>query len=191
MGQRLHAAPILRGSGLAQRCAGLRQVRLHLSDRLLGRRQVDPPPGRALRGDRSLLHGRDCLCFGLLGTLLRLLPGSQERGIIPLVHDETPVAQLPYLGRQPVHQVAVVRNQQDRPIKVLQRFLQRLLCGQVEMIGRLVEQHQVRLFQREDRQGQAAALAAAQRADRLEHIVSLKEIARQDIACLRRQHPLV
>ena len=53
----------------------------------------------------------------------------------------------------------VVRHQQQGPVILLQRLLQLLYRGQVEMIGGLIEDEQVRLGADEQREIGAGALA--------------------------------
>ena len=47
---------------------------------------------------------------------------------------------LPDLSRQRVHQITVMRDQQDRPLIGVQHGLQDFLCRNIEVIGWFVEQ---------------------------------------------------
>ena len=67
---------------------------------------------------------------------------------------------------------------QDGALKVLQHGLQRFLGRDVQMVGRLVEQQEVRVFQRQQGQRQPSALTAAQQMDRLIDILAAEEILR-------------
>jgi hypothetical protein len=60
-----------------------------------------------------------------------------------------------------------VRDREDRALVGLQALLQRLGAGQVEVIGRLVEQQQRRAGQLEQQDLQSGLLAAGQGAERL------------------------
>ena len=65
-------------------------------------------------------------------------------------------------------QVAVVRHDDHRTAEVLQGHCQRLAHFEVEMIGGLVQQQQVRPLVHQHRQHQAGFLATGKRADRCE-----------------------
>src|SRR5690606_40961027 len=100
-------------------------------------------------------------------------------------------AQLTYLARQSVDQIAVVSHQQNRPVESLQGQLQHLLRGDIEVIRRFVEEQEIGLLQNQDRQRQPRSLAAAQRTDLAEYVVAAKEIASQVVARLADGHLLV
>ena len=84
------------------------------------------------------------------------------------------VFQIPDLRRQPVNQIAIMRNQQDGALEVFEHFLQHFLRGDVQMVGGFVQQQEVRPFQR-----QPSALAAAQHADLLENRLLAEQKLRQ------------
>ena len=67
---------------------------------------------------------------------------------------------------QPVEEVAVVADQQQRAFVVVQHVLQQVERVDVEIVGRLVEHEQVARLGERARQEQAVALAAGQGADR-------------------------
>ena len=81
-------------------------------------------------------------------------------------------------------QVAIVRDQHDRGFVVLQRHRQRLAHFQIEMVGRLVEQQQVRSQVTHECQHQACFFAAGERADGFEHAIAAEPKAAQEIAQL-------
>ena len=68
---------------------------------------------------------------------------------------------LPDLVGQALDQVAIMGNEQDRAVELLQDRLQDLLRRDVQMVGRLVEQQQIGTRRRQQGQSQTAAFAAA------------------------------
>ena len=76
-------------------------------------------------------------------------------------------------------------------MKFFEHFLQRFLRGDVQVVGRLVEQQEVGPLQRQDGQRQAGALAAAQGADRFEDVLAAEQVLRQVVARLLGVHFLV
>ena len=120
------------------------------------------------RDDRLL--ALDLLLLQLVGLHARLEP------LLALAHVARVVAvilldraheQLRHAGADVVHEVAVVRDDEDGAAIALQIALQPLGRLQVQVVGRLVEQQQVRTLQEQARQAQARALAAAERIGRL------------------------
>ena len=69
-----------------------------------------------------------------------------------------------------------------------QRVFQNLLRGDIQMVGRLIEDQEVRLREHQLRQGNTSAFAAAQIADALKDIVAGEEKCRQHISDLRVVH---
>ena len=67
---------------------------------------------------------------------------------------------------RPVEEVAVVADDQHRPVIIGDHFLQQVERFQIEIVGRLVEHQQVRCAREFARQQQPRPLAARQRADR-------------------------
>jgi hypothetical protein len=63
------------------------------------------------------------------------------------------------LAGQRVHEVAVVRHEDQGAAVVRERLEQHFLRVEVEVVRRLVEQQQVRRVQQHLREGQAVALA--------------------------------
>ena len=74
-----------------------------------------------------------------------------------------------------VEQRAVVGDQQQRALVALQRLLQRLAALEVQMVGGLVEDQDVRARVDEDRQRQPPPLAAAQPVERLLGLLAAEE----------------
>ena len=82
-----------------------------------------------------------------------------ERDAVAAVEFEDPAGDL-------VEEIAIVRHRDDGAGIVLQKALQPCHRFGVEMVGRLVEQQQVRALQQQAAQRDAAALAAGQGRDR-------------------------
>ena len=64
------------------------------------------------------------------------------------------------LGREPVDEVAIVLHQNQRAGEALERLQQHVLRVEVEVVGRFVEQQQVRRPEQHPRNGEAGPLAA-------------------------------
>ncbi len=92
---------------------------------------------------------------------------------------------LDHPGGQGVDEVAVVGDEDQRPLIAAQGVEQHLLGLQVEVVGRFVEEQQVGRAQQQDGQGQAVALAAGEDADLLVHVVAVKEEGAEQVAQLR------
>ena len=73
-----------------------------------------------------------------------------------------------------------MRDGQNRAVKVRQRRLQHLGGGDVEIVGRLVQQQQIGALQHQGRQLQAAALAAAERGHRQTQLFVVKLVFEQE-----------
>ena len=73
-----------------------------------------------------------------------------------------------------------MRDGQDRAVEVVERALQHLDRGDVEVVGRLVEDEEVRLGQHQPGDLEAALLAAAQLADRGEGVLVAEQEPLQD-----------
>src|SRR5690606_22664987 len=78
----------------------------------------------------------------------------------------------------------------DRPGEAPQHRLKDLLRGDVEVVGRLVEQQQVCAAQRELGERDTPALPTAQRGNGLEHVVPGEQERRKVVACLADGHVL-
>jgi len=68
-----------------------------------------------------------------------------------------------------------VADDQDRAGIVAEQLLQQVERLQIEIVGRLVEHHQVRRLRQRARQRQPAALAARQLADRRARLIRRKQ----------------
>ena len=88
------------------------------------------------------------------------------------------------LGGHLVQQVAVVRDQHHRAAELVERRFQRLAGGDVQVVGRLIEQQQFRLGPDPLGEQQSAALAAGQARDRLEDVLAAEAERREVIADL-------
>ena len=82
-------------------------------------------------------------------------------------------------------------DEQQRPVEGLHRLLDPLARGDVEVVGRLVENEEVHLVVHQHAEPQAALLAAGEHGNRLEHVLSAEVERRQTVArLLRRDVPL-
>ena len=95
------------------------------------------------------------------------------------------VAHFEHARGEVVDEVTVVRDKDHRAGEILQRVQQDILGAHVEVVGGLVEQHEVAGLEQHAGQRVAIALAAREHADLLEHIVAGKEKRTQD-ACAAR-----
>ena len=114
------------------------------------------------------------------GGLHMLLP-PQELLIRPRERLGAPVADLDDPCRQPLDEVAVVADEDQRAAVVHQRVEQHVLRVQIEVVGRLVEQQQVGRPQEHAGDGQPRALAAGQHTGLLVDVVARKQEAAQDV----------
>ncbi len=119
-------------------------------------------------GKRGLDGGRPVAAARPRRRGLRVVPGHEHR---------PPSPQIENAGRQPVDERPVVRDEDDRAGKILERLLQLLAGVEVEMIGRLVEEEQVVPLLHHDRERQPPLLAAREARDRREHLVAAKREA--------------
>ena len=86
--------------------------------------------------------------LGLAGELLvagRFLP--DVAAVVAGVADELPVFELHDGARHRVQEVAVVGDDQNSGLRVLYKAFQPLYRPEIQVVGRLVEQNQVRLLQ--------------------------------------------
>src|SRR5690606_36642108 len=74
-------------------------------------------------------------------------------------------------GGQPVDEVAVVANQDQRALVVGQQVLEQVESVHVEVVGRFVQHQQIGRGRQGAGQQQAVALAARQTADRLAQLL--------------------
>ena len=130
--------------------ARLRALRAHAGAHVfqLGAQEALPPP------------------FGLPGDLLAQGARLEVGGVIPRMRPCAAVGQLHDARGDVLEEVAIVRDEDHRAGEGAQEFLQPRDGRGVEMIGRLVEQQQVRLPGERAAERHAALLAARERADR-------------------------
>ena len=113
----------------------------------------------------------------LLDFLLLVFVGRQQLHFVGLALDEVfvVIAPVPVQLRLPdfddaadefIQEGPVMRNQQNRAGIILQIFLKPLQCAEVEMVGRLVEQEQVRLLHQQSGEIRAHHPSAAHRLGR-------------------------
>jgi hypothetical protein len=93
-----------------------------------------------------------------------------ERRRDPIVDDPQPLADR-------LEQSSVVADDEERGRRLRHERLDRLACGDVEMVGRLVEQEQVRRQDPEQCELEPGSFAARQRSDLLEHVVAPEQEA--------------
>ena len=78
--------------------------------------------------------------------------------------------------------VAIVRDEDDGAGEGVDGFEQDILGAQIEVVGRLVEQQEIRRADENLGQGVAIALAAREHAERLEDIIAGEEKAAEQAA---------
>src|SRR5262249_5043949 len=106
------------------------------------------------------------LRFGLLLFAQTLLFLLEPRRIVAFPRDALPTVELQNPSRDIVQKVSVVRDGDDRAFVFLQVLFQPTHGLGVQMVGRLIEQQYIGLFQQQAAQRHAAALAARQDLDR-------------------------
>ena len=111
-----------------------------------------------------------CSCCCSIGSLLRQLLQlalRDERRVIARIALEPALGKPDDSCREAIQQIAVMADQNDRPAELQQVFLQPFDRRQIQVIGRLVEQQQVRLADQQLGQRQPRPLSAGQRLDDL------------------------
>src|SRR6185312_8779662 len=150
----------------------------HLAARLglLGLLSGDVAPDEVL-GARDL--GRLPLVGGV-EPLVALLAVDDVAIVAARVDDHLAALDLDDVAAHRTQEVAIVRDEHERLGPLAQALFEVLGGFDVEVVGRLVEEQEVRLFEQHLGQLEAAALAARQRVDRaLEVGVGEAEILRQ------------
>src|SRR4051812_39884748 len=85
-------------------------------------------------------------------------------------------------------EVLVVRDEQDRSLELLQRDVQRVDRLEIEVVGRFVEDENVRLLQHDAAEQQARRLAARERLGRLEPFFTAEQhLAEKSVDVLARR----
>ena len=97
------------------------------------------------------------------GEPLFLLP--QERRVVARPRGQAAAIDLDDARRQPLQECPIVGHEHDRAGVLREKFLEPVDGVEVEMVGRLVEQQQIRLRDQRARQQHAAPPAARQRVD--------------------------
>ena len=123
--------------------------------------------------------------LGLGIFLARLTP--QELCVRPWIDDSLTMTDFDDLRREFLHEISIVRNEDQCSPVVLERLEQHVLRIEVEMVRRLVEQQRVRRPQQHARDREARTLAARQHAGFLVDVIAREEKAAQDVAD-RRDH---
>ncbi len=120
------------------------------------------------RRDRRHREGRE-VCLRIQEVLVA---ARVERGLA--------AADLDDLRGELVHEVAVVGDEDERAAVVLEGLEEDLLRVEVEVVGGLVEEEDVRGLQEHLGEGEAVALAAGEDGDLLVDVVPLEEEAAED-----------
>ncbi len=107
------------------------------------------------------------LGFGLLFLLQPILLLFEPRRVVALEGNAGAAIEFQNPARHVVEKIAVVRHGDDRALVLLQVLLQPLHGFGIEVIGRLVEQQNVRLLDHEAAEGHAALFTAGEHADLL------------------------
>ena len=68
-------------------------------------------------------------------------------------------AQFEHAVAQPAEEIAIVRDEEHRPIEILERLDQHVLGRQVEVIGRLVEHQKIGRIEQHPREHQSRLFA--------------------------------
>ena len=114
--------------------------------------------------------------LGLLRDVVIVIPGVEKRALVPdfqnAIHGN-------------VQKIAVVRDHHKGVGIIRQIIFQPVARFQVQMVGRLIEQQQVRLGQQKFRQAQAHLPAAGKLLRRAIQIVAAKTQSAEDLARLR------
>jgi hypothetical protein len=97
------------------------------------------------------------------------------------IDERLAAADVDHLAGQPVHEVAVVRHEDERPAVVAERLQQDLLRVQVQVVRGLVEEQHVRRVQEHLREGEPVALAAREDGHALVDVVPGEQEAAQDV----------
>ena len=92
-----------------------------------------------------------------------------------------PIPEFVDLVHQSVQEIAVVGNDEQRPVKGLERLLQHVLRLDVHVVGRLVEDQEVVALQHQFRHPEPGPLAAAQHRHALVDVFPAEEERSQDI----------
>src|SRR5262245_41275134 len=106
----------------------------------------------------------------------------EEGVVVSREEDRRAAADLRDRRRDAIDEVAVVRDDDERPLVLVERVLQDLAARQIEVVRRLVEEEQVRRAYEKTREGQARLLTAGEHADPLVDVVPGEEEASEDRA---------
>src|SRR5262249_59263723 len=99
----------------------------------------------SLRARRALPSAR---CHGRRQGTARA-----QRGVVALDDRDCAVVEQPELGRQRIHEVAIVRDEDQRAVVGGEDVFEYLAGRQIEVVGRLVQRQEVRPLAREVGQG--------------------------------------
>ena len=99
-----------------------------------------------------------------------------------LVAPEGAVLDVPDLRGEPIDEVAIVADRDDRAVVFTENGFQLLARGEIEVVRRLIEHEEIRLARGKARQREARALAAREHPDRAENLVAAEQEPREEIA---------
>ncbi len=137
----------------------------------------DRRTGDRSAGDVPLQERAPAAAAGGSGALESgLLPGRVA--VVPEVRHELAFGDVPNPGRDPVDEEPVVRNENDRPVIRGQHLLERFPRLDIEMVGWLVQDQQVRTLDEETCQCEPRTFPSGERGDRTMHLISPKQETR-------------
>ena len=116
------------------------------------------------------------------GHRLRVFLAPEELGVRAREHDRLPVAHLDDFRREPLDEIPIVGDEDERAAVIGEGVEQDVLRVEIQVIGRLVEQQRVRRAEQHARDGQPRSLAARQHAGPFVHIVAGEQEAAEDVA---------
>ena len=100
--------------------------------------------------------------------------------VVPQVRGEPASPDLDHVRGDPIDEVAVVGDEDDGPVEGGERFLQHLLRGEVEVVGRLVHAQEGGRPHQHLREGDAGFLPAREHGDTLVHLVAAEQEGAED-----------
>ena len=103
-----------------------------------------------------------------------------ERGIVASIFFDSMVPEIPDMGDNTIEKRRVVADEQQRHLRVQEELLEPALRRFIQVVGRLVEQQDVRVGQKQMRQRHAHSIATGQFLDRTTEIDLRKSQPHQD-----------
>ena len=90
------------------------------------------------------------------------MAASLPVAVVPEVHAHRAVLDHPEMGRDIIDEVAVVRDEEDCSLEVIERVLEHLLRRNIEMVGRLIEHQEPGVVEHQLSERDPALFPAAQ-----------------------------